>query len=134
MPYRGWDGELVKGRGEEVGIETNVNGLSSMVGTGHRTIETNVNGPSSMAGTGHRTMSCDLSDSQTLGVISQTQISLTLNCIYFLFFSRCFSGEMVARGCPNPEISQRLISPLNSVLFGHLQPPSPNSSPLPPSP
>ena len=63
VPYRGWDGELVKGRGEEVGIETNVNGLSSMVGTGHRTIETNVNGPSSMAGTGHRTMSCDLSDS-----------------------------------------------------------------------
>lgn len=116
VPYRGWDGELVKGRGEEV--ET----------------ETNVNGPSSMAGTGHRTMSCDLSDSQTLGVISQTQISLTLNCIYFLFFSRCFSGEMVARGCPNPEVSQRLISPLNSVLFGHLQPPSPNSSPLPPSP
>lgn len=68
MPYRGWAGELAKGRGEEVEIETNVNGLSSM------------------AGTGHRTMSCDLSDLQTLGVILQTQISLTLNCIYFLFF------------------------------------------------
>ena len=68
MPYRGWDGELAKGRGEEVEIETNVNGSSSM------------------AGTGHHTMSCDRSYSQTLGVILQTQISLTLNCIYFLFF------------------------------------------------
>ena len=66
--YRGWDGELVKGGGEEVEIQTNVNG------------------PPSMAGTGHRTMSCYFSDSQTLGVISQTQISLTLNCIHFQFF------------------------------------------------
>ena len=66
--YRGWDGELVKGGGEEVEIQTNVNG------------------PPSMAGTGHRTMSCYFSDSQTLGVISQTQISLTLSCIHFQFF------------------------------------------------